>query len=201
MEPQPSPRKAGYCAPAFVLHLFVLLAWVALPSLAAAARFTHPTDGYSFTYPTIWNVRMHGNGRGVVLRNFPAEKTPRGGFVPPGGATIIMHMFPPYFIPNFPQGVDDDTALANIVRGDTIVSQTKASKGQRASVTAIYTPHNLRMVWTVLHLGERVFLLSLDCNADDRHASAYDHVLDAVATSIFVSTPSPSSTNQIAPDF
>lgn len=71
------------------------------PHLSKAAEYTNPDQGYALTYPDTWNARGHVSGRGVVLRNFPPDQTPEGGFVPTGGAMIIVQLFPPYDIPAF----------------------------------------------------------------------------------------------------
>jgi hypothetical protein len=159
-----------------------------------AAQFTDTAQGFTLTYPDDWNAEVGLHGRGVVLRNFPAEDTPEGGFVPPSGAAISISIFPPYDFPDFPQGRDDYSALDHMTRNSKVIARTDPSSGQPARVTEIFAPANLRTVHTVRHVGGRTFLLSLECVANDPQVPAYEQVLGSVIGSIALTSATPAPT-------
>jgi hypothetical protein len=78
------------------LLVSVMLGMVALPDLARAAQFTNPAGGYTLSYPDGWNVtRIERYERAVEITN-PTYRSVQGEVVPPGGAEIIVSVFPPY---------------------------------------------------------------------------------------------------------
>jgi hypothetical protein len=171
----------------------LLVSILGSPSVEAA-QFTDTTQGFTLTYPDTWNAELGLHGRGVVLRNFPAERTPEGGFVPPGGAVISIGVYPPFDNPYFPQGRDDYSALDYMARNSKVIARTDPSSGQPARVTEIFDAANLRTVHTVRHVGARTFLLHLECLADDPQVPAYEQVLDSVIASISLTSVTPAPT-------
>jgi hypothetical protein len=169
-----------------------VFALLGLPDLVNAAQITSPDGGFSVTYPDSWNANIVD--RAVTLRN-DTRGTPEGAFVPPGGAEIIVTVFPPYDSPYFKQGRDDESNLLDLAGGGAIVSRTTAASGRPAKLTSVKADLNLRTSRIVHHIGERTFLLMLWCDADDPHAEAYDAVMDAVSASIAVvpGTPLPAT--------
>ncbi len=165
------------------------------PLAVQAAQFTSPTAGYRLTYPDAWRARLHGNGRDVVAANFPDSVVPEGGFVPPGGVTIIVNSFPPWDHPYVHQGSDDYDVLDKIAHNETILTRTTRSSGQPAHVASDDALINLRTVTTIIHRAQRTFFVMLWCNADDPKAAAYDRIFDDVVASITVidATPTPAA--------
>ncbi len=161
-----------------------------LSSAVQAAQFTSAGCGYSLTYPDTWNAYSSDDGHHIVLRNFPAENEIPGSLAPPaGGAAIIIQVFPPFDNPAFPQGADDYRVLDWLAAGSTPVARADPASGRPARVTSILS--NTRMVDTTIHKGGRVFLVVLECNADDAQAPAYEQVHDSVVGSISLTSATP----------
>ena len=70
----------------------LLLALAVRP--AGAAQVTHPTEGYTVTYPDNWFANNRGPGP-IMLENVPAEAYLHGGILPEGGANITIQVLPP----------------------------------------------------------------------------------------------------------
>ncbi len=178
-----------------VLLWSALTALMFIPTGIPAAQFPNSIRGYSLTYPDSWNANLRESDGMVILRSFPPDQAPTWGFVPFGGAQILVASYPPYDNPGFPQGIDDYSALDINNHNHRVISRTDPSSGQPARVTSVFDAFNTRFVDSVIHRGGKVFRVILECTADDPNIPAYDQILDAVITSISVAaiTPAPAS--------
>ncbi len=178
-----------------VLLWSALTALMFIPTGIPAAQFPNSIRGYSLTYPDSWNANLRESDGMVILRSFPPDQAPPWGFVPSGGAQILVASYPPYDNPGFPQGIDDYSALDINNHNHRVISRTDPSSGQPARVTSVFDAFNTRFVDSVIHRGGKVFRVILECTADDPNIPAYDQILDAVITSISVAaiTPAPAS--------
>jgi hypothetical protein len=86
--------------------------------------------------------------------------------------------------PFFTEDRDDDSNLDYLARAGRIINRRRARRGQLAKITYVSPEINLRRSWTVRHIGNRTFLVMLDCTPHDPKAAAYDQVVSTLVASI-----------------
>jgi hypothetical protein len=148
---------------------------------AAAAQFTHPTLGYSLTYPDSWRVFVaSGPEPPVDLMSF--QEALHGGLIPAGGASINIQVLP--------SDQTNETALARFKWEGTGRRSTQQLRGVRADrldlENDLGASHLYKRVVLAQRINGRQFLFILDCHADDPQISRWEQVLAEVVESVSV---------------
>jgi hypothetical protein len=150
------------------------------PNPTAAAEFTHPTLGYSITYPDAWTVSVTSQPDLVSLLS-PGYPRAAGTNMPPGFADITIQVLP---------GVpSNDLALDSLYRpqGSRSAYSVNGQEGKRLEY--VWDPsvqHPLKFVAIALRPSDKQFLIQLDYHTDDPKAAEYVQVLGDVVSSLTV---------------
>ena len=178
----------GVVYAALSLAAFVLF----VPQPANAARFTHPTLGYSLAYPDTWHAGFIPPPGGLTLTSFPEYQ--HGGVIPPGGVDIHVLLLSP--------DQTNDTAINDLTRYDRVAARkTVLMHGVPAErldwAEQLSSEHNENWVAIAVRIGGKQFLCFLSYWANDPKAARWEQVFDDVIASVLVTdvvpeTPAPS---------
>ncbi len=170
----------------------VMIGMLMVPGAIRGAQVTSADGGFRMTVPNGWKREFRHHGIALYT-----GRVRHGALVPAGGAVILVFGFPPYDHPIFRPDRSDEANLVEFARDGRIISQTPATDGQRAQLTYVKLKPNYRSSMTVRHVGDRAFLMMVDCAADDPRARKYDTVGDRVISSITLISGPPVSTPAI----
>jgi len=163
--------------------IVVFSSWCSLGcgSTAAAQTYTHPFDGYSFSYPNGWEVgRATESGETIVIRNFPDSSYGGNGERPAGGAEIDLGTLNPK--------TDEHAYLRSVVQASQIHDVHWDPSGI-AKVTFVLDSHTngeTRVVLVAPRKANKLFYVSLNYALADEHGPDYERVCSNMIASIQV---------------
>jgi len=172
---------------------FFAVVVVILSRISAAAQFTHPTLGYSFSYPDQWfckttSVEKSGASGPVLstVRDIVQN-------IPEGAAIVFVQTFPPFDI-NFREGTDEYSKLREMALAESHdpnirnVRHVDGTGGVRFTET--WEAGTFTKLWLARRREGRLFVFMLEYYANDPKGASYERDLDAIVSSIAVS-PTP----------
>jgi hypothetical protein len=151
------------------------------PNPAAAVQFTHPTLGYSITFPDPWHlIAMTPEVVELLSPHYPSDA---GNTLPPGNADINIRVLPGF--------QSNDYALDSLYQRSATRSaySVNGREGKRLEWVVndpTIPPRAFQWVAVAVRISDKQFLFQLEYHADDPKAAEWRQVFEGVISSLSV---------------